>query len=452
MWKIIFPKKLYESLNKFLFSKVPDENGCFLLSNHYQTTSKDHTIIVKELIEPDKHSWNYKNKHGIEPSSAFINEAASRADASNLGLLFVHTHPSLNFPNMFSSIDLKSNRRLLKNLSEILPDRPLGSLVFSHAGIYGEVLYNEKTFSISTFKIVGSTISEKNGHEDNLGLNAKKLYDRQIRVIGENNQKRLQALNVAVVGIGGTGSAVCVQLARMGVGRLSLIDKDVIDEANLPRVYGATPDDIGKAKVDVLKNHIKTFSRTKVIAIKADITKDNILKNLIDSDIIFSCTDNLTSRAILNDVSIQYFVPLIDIGCRIALNKDKSIDQAVIRVQVVTPDNACLWCTGTLDGNLILQESYTNEEKDKLSREGYYEDVREQPSIISITTLAASVGVNKLLALLGIFGNDYCTETKIEIINKFVKNSTPIIKDNCVCKERRGIGDARKIISFTKAS
>ena len=62
---------------------------------------------------------------------------------------------------------------------------------------------------------------------------------------------------------------------------------------------------------------------------------------------------------------------------------------------------------------MVLQESLTSEEKTKLAAEGYYKDVSEQPSIISMTTMTASMAVNKLLNLLGVFGLDYASRTQI---------------------------------------
>jgi hypothetical protein len=253
-------------------------------------------------------------------------------------------------------------------------------------------------------------------------------------------------MTACVVGVGGTGSTVAIQLARMGVARLRLLDMDVIDRTNLSRVYGSRTRDIGKPKVDVVRRHITAFSSTKVETRRVDITAIDIVPELIDSDVIFGCTDNLTSRAVLNDVSLQYYIPLIDAGCRIILNNDDSINQAVVKVQVVTPDNACLWCTGTLDGVTIMQESLPENEKKKLAQEGYYKSVGNQPSIISITTLTASVAVNKLLNLLGVFGPDYSARTQIELKDNILNDDTPPIREKCVCLNRRGLANKRRII------
>lgn len=447
MWQIVFPKRLFEDLKEFLFSTTPSENGCFLLANSYRTKDQKSVILVTNVLKPDENSWNRSGEHSLEPSSSFINNAVVTADVNNSSLIFVHTHPNSLHPPKFSAIDEKSNKRVFANLSQILQDRPLGSLVFSEHGIYGVIFNEAKTREVSNFKISGTILSEFSG----VGINHKThdvnpKFDRQTRAIGQQNQKKLQEMTITIVGAGGTGSPLAVQLARMGVKKLRIVDKDMIDETNVPRVYGSKEKDIGKPKVDILKKHIRSFSKTKVETLKADITREDVVSDLIDSDVIFACTDNLASRSILNDISIQYYIPLINVGCRIHLNKDDSINQAIMKVQVVTPDSACLWCAGTLDGRIIMQESLSSEEKKKLAKEGYYENIENQPSIISMTTMAASMAVNKLLNLLGVFGNDYNSLTQIELKDGFMIDTNPPIKDNCVCQKRRGMAEKRRIL------
>jgi len=157
---------------------------------------------------------------------------------------------------------------------------------------------------------------------------------------------------------------------------------------------------------------MESFSKSEIDAINLNVTDEGALAYLTDSDVIFACTDNLISRHMLNDISVRYFIPLIDVGCRIDLNKDGSVFQATIKVQVVTPDSACLWCTEALNGNAILQESLSDREKQERARDGYYHAIEEQPSVISMTTMAASMAVNKLLSLLGVFGPEYIASTK----------------------------------------
>lgn len=448
MWKVLFPRKLFAELREFLFSTAPRENGCFLTANY---SKSGNTLLVTGFMKPDGESWNTMGEHALEPTSSYTNDCVVAADFNNASLIFVHTHPNSGHPSRFSPIDEDSNNRIFANLSQILTDRPLGSLVFSRNGIYGVVHHRGNLQPVSSYISSGTILSEIPSVSSGRKVaEVDSSFDRQVRAIGKAGQMRLQNLKVAIVGVGGTGSAVAVQLARMGVGGLTLIDKDHLDESNIPRVYGSERKDKRKPKVEVLKNHIGNLSRTEVTALKEDITdtdpKNRFFKKLLNSDVIFGCTDNLSSRSVLNDIALQYYIPLIDVGCRIDLNSDQSIRQAVAKVQVVSTDSACLWCTGVLDGRLIMQESLTDEEKRKLAEEGYYQGVERQPSIVSLTTLAASIGVNKLLSLIGIYGENTCTRTQIELKDGFMIEESPEIKSDCVCMKRRGKGDSRKIV------
>src|SRR2546425_4501566 len=127
------------------------------------------------------------------------------ADQTDSSVLFVHTHPSMFHPPRFSSIDEQSNKRLFRNMSEILPHRPLGSLVFSQKGVYGVIFDGKKIRKVSTFRVVGHTISEESGAERG---RIDESFDRQVRIIGKEPQARLQEMTAAIVGVGGTGSSV----------------------------------------------------------------------------------------------------------------------------------------------------------------------------------------------------------------------------------------------------
>lgn len=439
---MVFTGRFYKDLVEFLFSTAPRENGCFLLANSYKTKGRS-VLLVTGMVRPAADSWNYSSRRSLEPNSSYVSRCVAAADVAGSSPVFVHTHPNPLHPATFSVIDVKSNQRMFENLSSIIPDRPLGSLVFSKHGICGVVFdRDEKIYDVSKVKVVGNTLIEFPGvgFEKRRAGKTDARYDRQVRTFGKQNQKRLHDTVVVIVGAGGTGSPVAVQLARMGVKNLLLIDRDNVDVTNLSRIYGSNDADVGKPKVEVLKRHIRTFSKSKVVAVRGDVADNEMLERLVGSDVIFACTDNLTSRSILNDISNRYCIPLIDVGCRIHLNDDRSISQAIGKVQVVTPDSACLWCSGTLDGRQILQESLSEEEKAKLASEGYYDGMEKQPSVISLTTMAASMAVTKLLNVVGAFGDQYNPRTQIELQNGFMVDDRPAIDANCICRKNLGAG------------
>ena len=441
MSKIIFAKNLFDSLNEFLFSDTAKENGCFLLGNPFNVNN-DCGIIITDIIKPKKNSWNVKGKRSLQPTSVYINESLMKAEQNNSSLIFVHTHPNPLHPSGFSFIDEQSNERLFKNIGQILDNVPLGSLVFSRHGVCG-VLYNNKKI-IPLDKISVNGIVRQDFISNSTSNTIESQYDRQTKAISESAQTTLQNLTISIVGVGGTGSPLSVQLARMGVQKLQLFDDDVVEITNIPRIYGSNHDDLGKAKVNVLKNHIQQFSNCDILSIKKNVVKENVLNELIQSDIIFVCTDNHSSRSFLNDVSVQYLIPLIDVGCRITLDHN-AVNQSIAKIQLVTSETACLWCSGTLNGINITHESLSNDEKKKLKDDGYYKPIEEQPSVISLTTLASSLAISKLLNHLGVFGNKFETRTQLELKDSFLLNDTPKLKDTCVCNERRQLADKRKV-------
>lgn len=185
--------------------------------------------------------------------------------------------------------------------------------------------------------------------------------------------------------------------------------------------------------------HVSSFSGCSVEAVCADASTEAARDALIESDVLFACTDNLTSRCVLNEVSYRYLVPLIDVGCRIRLADGGGMLQAAAKVQAVTPDGPCLWCTGTLDGRVMLQESLTVQEQTRLANEGYYDGLEAQPSVVSLTTMAASMAVNKLIGLLGAFGESPDSRQQIEIKDGFAISDSPEAKAGCICKTARGV-------------
>ena len=96
------------------------------------------------------------------------------------------------------------------------------------------------------------------------------FLQRQTLAVGVETVERLQKLRIGVVGCGGTGSAVVELLARAGVGRLLLVDPDVVTKTNLNRLYGSTRSDVEKCrpKVQVVRDHVERMGLGTQIAIR----------------------------------------------------------------------------------------------------------------------------------------------------------------------------------------
>ncbi|HLI52351.1 MAG TPA: ThiF family adenylyltransferase [Thermomicrobiaceae bacterium] len=232
-------------------------------------------------------------------------------------------------------------------------------------------------------------------------------FDRQVRAFGGDVQEVLSTLNVAVVGSGGTGSSVCEQLVRLGVRRLVLVDPDTLSASNVTRVYGSTPADVGRPKVEILRDHLQAIAPDVVIdTIEGKVTEEPLARRLVGSDVIFGCTDDNAGRLVLSRVAAYYLKPLIDCGVLIS-STDGFLEGIDGRVTVVTPGRACLVCRGRIDMARAQAEQLDPTERAARAAEGYAPELGAvEPAVVSYTTAVASAAVSELLERLIGYGPD----------------------------------------------
>ena len=132
-------------------------------------------------------------------------------------------------------------------------------------------------------------------------------YSKQIilKNIGILGQKKIFSSRVLVVGVGGLGCPLSLYLANTGVGNIGLVDNDKVEISNLNRQIIFNKKDIGKFKVIQAKKFLnKVNKKVKVNIYKDRLNEKNIKKILNNYDIICDCSDNFTTRYMLNDYSL----------------------------------------------------------------------------------------------------------------------------------------------------
>jgi adenylyltransferase/sulfurtransferase len=141
-------------------------------------------------------------------------------------------------------------------------------------------------------------------------IDSRERYSRQVLFpgIGERGQQRLATAHAAIVGVGATGAATAGMLARAGVGRLTLIDRDFVEPSNLQRQMLFDEDDARAAlpKAEAARRHLARInSDVAVTAHIADIVPGNAAELLERADIILDCTDNFETRYLINDLCVR---------------------------------------------------------------------------------------------------------------------------------------------------
>jgi molybdopterin/thiamine biosynthesis adenylyltransferase len=144
-------------------------------------------------------------------------------------------------------------------------------------------------------------------------------YARQVIFpdLGEAGQRRLLDSTVLLVGCGATGTVIANHLARSGVGRLRIVDRDFIELNNLQRQLLFDEEDMaeGLPKAEAARRKLSRInSQIAVEGIVADVTPDNILELLDGADLAMDGADNFETRFLLNDACVQLGLPWIYSG------------------------------------------------------------------------------------------------------------------------------------------
>jgi adenylyltransferase/sulfurtransferase len=144
-------------------------------------------------------------------------------------------------------------------------------------------------------------------------------YQRQMIFpgVGEEGQRRLQAATVTIVGCGATGTALANLLARAGVGRLRIIDRDFVELNNLQRQVLFEEEDIALdlPKAEAAARRLRRInSAIAVEAVVADVNAGNVLGLIADATLVLDGTDNFATRYLLNDACIGLAKPWVYMG------------------------------------------------------------------------------------------------------------------------------------------
>lgn len=132
-------------------------------------------------------------------------------------------------------------------------------------------------------------------------------YSRHLLIpeVGLDGQKKLKASSALIIGTGGLGSPVALYLAAAGIGRIGLVDYDVVDSTNLQRQVIHGTGTVGKLKVESARDRMLDLNPDiKVEVYNEPFTSDNAMQIARDYDILIDGTDNFPTRYLTNDVSV----------------------------------------------------------------------------------------------------------------------------------------------------
>lgn len=443
MNSIRISRRDYESLRAHLFRGTGNEEAAFLIAGCSDRGGAI-DLLVREVIPVPVDGLLSQGPGHLDIDPDFMMPIIKRCRLENLSLIDVHSHPGGGSVG-FSAIDDAGDSRLLPKIQQRVPDRHHASLVLNRNSINARLWRRESggPEQVDRVVVVGQplevfdlTTACRRDVQDT------STYDRQILMFGQEGQRLLRSMTVAVVGCGGTGSLMVQHLSRLGVGYLILVDHDLIERSNCSRVVGATEDDVlaHRAKVEIAEREArKTNAAMCIDAIQDTVLNPRVAMRLLDADIIVCCTDTVASRMVLNRIAFQYLRPLVDCGIDIRVT---STGRAKVlgRVTTVTPDGACLSCLGVVDPDAVADEL-----ADPDMRAGYVDQADiPDPSVITLNGVVSSLAATEVLDLVVGFRDQECTGGQIVYYGHkaVVETADGSGSERCsVCAAVRAAGD-----------
>jgi len=387
--RIIFAANAYEEMTAGL-SLSEKETCAILLASPPVMENEQPSFLVREIHPAPENAYEIRTETRAQLRPEFLVPFVGRARREQLSVIFAHTHPFAEGTPSFSAIDREGEKHLAAFMSRRVPNIEHAALVVGPDGCSGRRLGQLESVAVIQ---LGGNIELLFDPSESFGLADR--WDRQIRAFGSKGQAAVQRARVVIVGTGGTGSVVAQQLAYLGVSDFFLIDPDVVDESNLNRLVGATPPDVGTPKTSVVARLIERINpQARVKNFRHDVTDIEIAEKLIGRDAIFGCTDSHSSRAILNQLAYQYYVPLFDVGVGIVVSQGR-VTRISGRVQMAAPGLACLVCAGVIDSVAVRRELQSPLQR---AADPYVTGQNEpQPAVISLNSTVASLAVTMFM-------------------------------------------------------
>lgn len=441
----ITPEQL-ASLRDYLLDDLSVESAAFITAGYFKSRNGTH-FTARKLLIPGDRDYNVRTLNRLEISAQCFNRAIGMADADGITVIQAHTHPFGHAPPQYSPSDDYGESVSSDTVRKCLHGRPMGSLLFGPDLMTGRVWTEGGSVEpIDQIRVVGRRMSLRplaQRPADKSPVDTA-LYDRQLRAFGIAGQRALSGIRVGIAGVGGTGSSVAEQLARVGVKHFTLVDRDTFSASNRTRMYGTDAGTRARPKADIVVENIRRIEPDAAVdAVTMDIVSQEALALLRECDVVFGCTDRQAPRSVLNELAYQFFVPVIDVGVGMD-SRGGRISGGTVRASIVAPSLPCLFCSGIISPDGILAESLDPGDRRAREREGYVAGLGadEAPSVISLTTMAASYAVFLMKDMLFGITNSERNLLLVDVGTLETVFPSSRARPGCVCAVRTGRGNS----------
>lgn len=403
------PGAVQQQLINHLVREDRQEDLCFATWRP-STGRRRLSAIVLEPILPEDGDRHVHGNASFE--SRYALRAARIAAQRDLGLVFMHAHPSGCGWQRLNDTDEKAEASIA-NLSREMTGLPLLGMTLACS----DQSWGARLWHLGRGKDVAPTdcesvrvVADRLRMTHNSALRPRpRPQATQVRTIhawGEDVQADLARLRVLVAGAGSVGMQIVESLARTGVQHIGVMDFDRVEHLNLDRITAAGHLDalLRRPKVDIagrLLRQASTAENPIHDLFEVSVCEPDGLLALLDFDVIFSCVDRPWPRHVLNTVAYADAIPVIDGGLRLEPHPKGGLRNAYWSSQVVGVGRPCLACIGQYNlADVQLERDGSLDDPSYIAGLPADSHLRANQNVSAMSIAAASAMLNQFLSLV----------------------------------------------------
>lgn len=397
---LAFSGVLHAEVKNHLFPPDGMEAATILICT--RTPGSRLRLLVREVILVPHAACKRRERDAITWPGEYLEQAIDVAEPDGCTVVLIHSHPGGLLG--FSAADDESDQNVIPSLFHTF-GAVHGSAVMTADGAVRARLY-DPGLQVRPVDLV--TVSG----DDLRYWWADKATDLspEDRPIAFTSgmTAELGRLSALVIGASGTGSIAGEQLARLGFGRVRVVDFDRLEWKNLNRILNSNraDADANRLKVEVFAEAVTGYRGEGVaIAVPASITTREAVLAAAECDVLFCCVDTLEARHIADLIAAAFLLPLFDVGVVIPVRKKGdtfAVADVCGRIDYVQPGGSTLQ-----DRGIYTPESLRGEYLRRVAPEAHQQEleagylkglVEEAPAVITLNMRAASACVNEFIA------------------------------------------------------
>lgn len=447
-WSLTLRPRDWARLETHLFD-ASGEHGAIVLARVVEGGHGSRLLGARVLLARDGIDY-VPGTHGHRAlTPEFVRDAALLARRDGLAYLAFHNHGG-SIEVGFSSVDLASHERGYPAIRRIT-GQLVGAVVCTPYAAAGDLWLPDGTRRPLAELVVPGPQLRRLRPMPAPVLGSASAFDRQARIFGDVGQAAFREIRVAVVGLGGVGSIVTEYLARLGVGHLVLIDGDVVDETNLPRLIGARRSDIGKPKVRIARRNARRANPAiNVTTVRTVVQDPTSLHLLTRCDWIFLAADSHAARHWVNAVVETYLIPATQMGVRVPVDTDGDVGRIHAVYRRMTPGQGCFWCNGLINASELAIEMAPDAER----AAARYVDGIPAPSVITLNGIsAAQATTDFMLAVTDLSTTDTADHHLEFVRDRRAAELRPRRDPNCGwCGDHDPAGERQMLVARTHSN